>query len=104
MDGEDLIGRWWDEEDSCDDDLIVVVAYVADHESKRQKRVWHVSIVKSYQNPQGNETIHFTTTQETVRKNVERAFGVLQAWFAMVCLILEQEHPLVHNGSYGGDA
>jgi hypothetical protein len=40
--------------------------------------------VKAFQCPQGNRKVHFTRTQEAVRKDVERAFGVLQSRFAMV--------------------
>ncbi|XP_034569256.2 uncharacterized protein [Setaria viridis] len=42
------------------------------------------TFVKSYRSPQGNKKVHFTKAQEAVRKDVERAFGVLQARFAMV--------------------
>jgi hypothetical protein len=42
------------------------------------------TFVKSYNNPQGNKRVHFTKAQEAVRKDVERAFGILQARFAMV--------------------
>jgi hypothetical protein len=42
------------------------------------------TFVKRYSNPQGNKKVHFTKAQEGVRKDVERAFGVLQARFAMV--------------------
>lgn len=41
-------------------------------------------IVKGYQNPQGGQKIYFTTSREVVRKNVERAFRVLQAQFSML--------------------
>ena len=34
------------------------------------------TFVKSFRNPQGNKKIHFTQAQESVRKDVERAFGV----------------------------
>jgi hypothetical protein len=44
---------------------------------------WEI-FVKSYSNPQGNKKVHFTKAQEAVRKDVERAFGVLQARFSMV--------------------
>jgi len=42
------------------------------------------TFVKAFQRPQGNKKIHFTMAQEAARKDVERAFGVLQARFAMV--------------------
>ena len=42
------------------------------------------TFVKAFQSPQGNKKIHFTAVQEAVRKDVERAFGVLQKRFAMV--------------------
>jgi hypothetical protein len=42
------------------------------------------TFVKSFRNPQGNKKIHFTQPQEYVRKDVERAFEVLQSKFAMV--------------------
>jgi hypothetical protein len=42
------------------------------------------TFVKAFQNPQGNNKLHFTKAQEAARKDVERAFGVLQARFAIV--------------------
>jgi antirestriction protein len=42
------------------------------------------TFVKAFQNPQRNKKVHFTRVQEAVRKDVERAFGVLQSRFAMV--------------------
>ncbi|XP_024315894.1 uncharacterized protein LOC100825708 [Brachypodium distachyon] len=42
------------------------------------------TFVKTISNPEGNKKKHFSTMQEAVRKDVERAFGVLQARFAMV--------------------
>jgi hypothetical protein len=42
------------------------------------------TFVKAFQSPQGNKKVHFTRAQEAVRKDVERAFGVLQSRFAMV--------------------
>jgi hypothetical protein len=42
------------------------------------------TFVKAFQNPQGNKKLHFTKAQEAARKDVERAFGVLQARFAIV--------------------
>ena len=41
-------------------------------------------LVKAFRNPQGNKKVHFTTMQESYRKDVERAFGVLQSRFAMI--------------------
>jgi hypothetical protein len=43
-----------------------------------------VTFVKAFQSPQGNKKNHFTRAQEAVRRDVERAFGVLQSRFAMV--------------------
>jgi hypothetical protein len=40
--------------------------------------------VKAFQSPQGNKKVHFTRAQEALRKDVGRAFGVLQSRFAMV--------------------
>jgi hypothetical protein len=40
--------------------------------------------VKAFQCPQGNKKVHFTRAQEALRKDMERAFGVLQSRFAMV--------------------
>ncbi|XP_020169365.1 uncharacterized protein [Aegilops tauschii subsp. strangulata] len=37
------------------------------------------AFVKTISEPQGNKQSHFATVQEAARKNVERAFGVLQA-------------------------
>nr|XP_025880464.1 uncharacterized protein LOC112938633 [Oryza sativa Japonica Group] len=42
------------------------------------------TFVKTISNSQGNKRIHYAKVQEGVRKDVERAFGVLQARFAMV--------------------
>ncbi|XP_047309860.1 uncharacterized protein LOC124913310 [Impatiens glandulifera] len=42
------------------------------------------TFVKSIPLPMNQKTKHFTATQEFVRKDVERAFGVLQARFAIV--------------------
>jgi hypothetical protein len=39
---------------------------------------------KAFQSPQGNKNVHFTRAQDALRKDVERAFGVLQSCFAMV--------------------
>ena len=42
------------------------------------------AFVKIIYNPQGNKNAHFAKMQEVVEKDVERAFGVLQARFAIV--------------------
>ncbi|XP_012698636.1 uncharacterized protein LOC101778410 [Setaria italica] len=42
------------------------------------------TIVKSIPDPQGNKKKYFATAQEACRKDVERAFGVLQSRFAIV--------------------
>ena len=42
------------------------------------------TFVKTIPKPQGNKRKFFATAQESVRKDVERAFGVLQSRFAMV--------------------
>ena len=42
------------------------------------------TFVKAFRNPQGNKKVHFTAAQEAARKDVERAFGVLQLRFAMI--------------------
>ncbi|XP_024014247.1 uncharacterized protein LOC112088192 [Eutrema salsugineum] len=42
------------------------------------------TFIQSISNPQGSEESLFATYQEAVRKDVERAFGVLQARFAIV--------------------
>ena len=38
-----------------------------------------VAFVKTISEPRGNKQSHFATMQEATRKDVERAFGVLQA-------------------------
>ena len=43
------------------------------------------TLVKTIPAPQGNKQKHFAKEQEGARKDVERAFGVLQARFAIVC-------------------
>jgi hypothetical protein len=35
--------------------------------------------------PKSNKKTYFAKEQELNQKDVERAFGVLQAWFAIVC-------------------
>jgi len=40
--------------------------------------------VKTITNPHGNKRKYFAEAQEAVRKDVERAFGVLPARFAIV--------------------
>ncbi|XP_039780809.1 uncharacterized protein LOC120648121 [Panicum virgatum] len=42
------------------------------------------TFVKAFHSPQGNKKIYFTSAQQVARKDVERAFGVLQSRFAMV--------------------
>ena len=42
------------------------------------------TFVKTIHAPQGRKNKHFAATQESARKDVERAFGVLQARFAIV--------------------
>ena len=42
------------------------------------------TFVKTITNPHGNKRKYFAEAQEAVRKDVERAFGVLQARFAIV--------------------
>ena len=42
------------------------------------------TFVKTIQSPLGNKRKYFAKTQEAVRKDVERAFGVLQSRFAIV--------------------
>ncbi|XP_062232371.1 uncharacterized protein LOC133929582 [Phragmites australis] len=42
------------------------------------------TIVKAIPASRGNKSIHFSAMQASVRKDVERAFGVLQARFAIV--------------------
>ena len=42
------------------------------------------TFVKSITNPQGNKASHFASEQDNARKDVERAFGVLQQRFAIV--------------------
>lgn len=42
------------------------------------------TLVKTIPAPRGNKNKYFAQQQERVRKDVERAFGVLQARFAIV--------------------
>ena len=42
------------------------------------------TFVKTIPNPQGKKQAHFAACQEACRKDIERAFGVLQARFAIV--------------------
>ena len=42
------------------------------------------TFVKTLSSPQGNKAKHFAACQESARKDVERAFGVLQSRFAIV--------------------
>jgi hypothetical protein len=41
-------------------------------------------ICEELRNPHGNKKSHFTQAQEAARKDVERAFGVLQSRFTMI--------------------
>ena len=42
------------------------------------------AFVKTISEPRGNKQSHFATMQEAARKDVERAFGVLQARWGIV--------------------
>jgi hypothetical protein len=42
------------------------------------------TLVKTIRNPEGRAEAEFAKAQETVQKDIERAFGVLQARFAIV--------------------
>ena len=42
------------------------------------------TLVKSISQPMGNKNKYFAKAQEAARKDVERAFGVLQSRFAIV--------------------
>ncbi|WCJ21321.1 hypothetical protein M5689_003483 [Euphorbia peplus] len=52
------------------------------------------TFVKTIQSPQGNKKKLFAITQESVRKDVERAFGVLQAQFAIVRGLSQHERDI----------
>ncbi|XP_028117584.1 uncharacterized protein LOC114315204 [Camellia sinensis] len=43
-----------------------------------------ITFVKTISSSQGNKQIYFAKAQESARKDIERAFGVLQARFAIV--------------------
>jgi hypothetical protein len=43
-----------------------------------------VTFVKTIPEPRGNKKKYFVKTQEACRKDVERAFGVLQSRFAII--------------------
>jgi hypothetical protein len=43
-----------------------------------------VTLVKTISEPQGNKKKYFALVQESCRKDVERAFGVLRSRFAIV--------------------
>ncbi|XP_063944669.1 uncharacterized protein LOC108212054 [Daucus carota subsp. sativus] len=47
------------------------------------------TFVKTISKPQGNKKKYFANAQESVRKDVERAFGVLQSRFAISLLYLD---------------
>lgn len=58
------------------------------------------TFVKTISNPQSNKEAHFAQCQEACRKDVERAFGVLQSWFAIVrrpAKILGPKDFVAHN-------
>ncbi|XP_062182148.1 uncharacterized protein LOC133886469 [Phragmites australis] len=42
------------------------------------------TIVKAISAPRGNKSVHFSAMQAAIRKDVERAFGVLQSRFAII--------------------
>ncbi|XP_062182147.1 uncharacterized protein LOC133886468 [Phragmites australis] len=42
------------------------------------------TIVKAISAPRGNKSVHFSAMQVAIRKDVERAFGVLQSRFAII--------------------
>ena len=48
------------------------------------------TFVSAISNPIGQKNAHFSRRQEVARKDVERAFGVLQARFAVVCAPTKQ--------------
>ena len=43
-----------------------------------------LTFVKTIPSPQGNKQIHFAKAQDSTRKDIKQAFGVLQARFAIV--------------------
>lgn len=43
------------------------------------------TLVKTIPRPKGNKNIHFAQCQEVATKDVERAFGVFQKHFGIVC-------------------
>ena len=45
--------------------------------------IYWATLVKSITLPMGNKRQYFARAQESARKDVERAFGVLQSRFAM---------------------
>lgn len=53
-------------------------------------RFW-TTFVKTISNPKVNKKYHFAQKQESTKKHVERALGVLQAYFAII-------HKLVKYG------
>jgi hypothetical protein len=58
---------------------------------------WSI-FIKTIHAPQENQRKHFAKTQESARKDVERAFGVLQTRFAIVWgLELSFDHEMLKN-------
>ena len=58
------------------------------------------TFVKTIQNPQTKKEAQFAKAQEACRKDIERAFGVLQARFAIVhgpARFLGQKNPQQHH-------
>nr|BAA85461.1 ORF-c [Brassica rapa] len=55
-----------------------------DHLREKKERNGTATFIQSIQIPQGPKAVLFAQCQEAARKDVERAFGVLQARFAIV--------------------
>jgi hypothetical protein len=49
----------------------------------------HISLsptfVKTIRHPYEEKKVYFTQMQKSYRKDIERAFGVLQAWWVVLC-------------------